>query len=385
MKFSFQSCIILFFASIIGFTACKKLDDEPSNIGRVTQISRLYISFSDYQASNSSLKNMIIVDPADTNNLDNIYQYLSPAKGGGPIIFSPDAKAVLQASATGAATQDTFIRYIPFNNDIYGIPGTSVNIGYTGFTNVKGVGFYTYAQQNGTSGSSPLPFLLAVSDKDTDRSMLYAIANPSGKGSNGGAKIIDKQINLGKVVPSSLTLIGSGNEKAVLVGFNNDGTNKGSGFAVYTGLKTELIDRAKDTIVISDNFRPVMKVYIKGKTGLGPVCYAINKKLLAVTAGKEVLFFKNPDEIFSGAGDKEISPDYVVGGTNTGLVEPWGIAIDDRLNEGKFFYVSDLTNKTISRFLLTDQGNASPEITAKKYGTLTPNYIFLDGRSTPQF
>ncbi|WP_333576184.1 hypothetical protein [Sphingobacterium sp.] len=385
MKFSFQSCIILFFASIIGFTACKKLDDEPSNIGRVTQISRLYISFSDYQASNSSLKNMIIVDPADTNNLDNIYQYLSPAKGGGPIIFSPDAKAVLQASATGAATQDTFIRYIPFNNDIYGIPGTSVNIGYTGFTNVKGVGFYTYAQQNGTSGSSPLPFLLAVSDKDTDRSMLYAIANPSGKGSNGGAKIIDKQINLGKVVPSSLTLIGSGNEKAVLVGFNNDGTNKGSGFAVYTGLKTELIDRAKDTIVISDNFRPVMKVYIKGKTGLGPVCYAINKKLLAVTAGKEVLFFKNPDEIFSGAGDKEISPDYVVGGTNTGLEEPWGIAIDDRLNEGKFFYVSDLTNKTISRFLLTDQGNASPEITAKKYGTLTPNYIFLDGRSTPQF
>ncbi|WON95457.1 hypothetical protein [Sphingobacterium sp. UGAL515B_05] len=385
MKFSFQSCIILFFASIIGFTACKKLDDEPSNIGRVTQISRLYISFSDYQASNSSLKNMMIVDPADTNNLDNIYQYLSPAKGGGPIIFSPDAKAVFQASATGAATQDTFIRYIPFNNDIYGIPGTSVNIGYTGFTNVKGLGFYTYAQQNGTSGSSTIPFLLAVSDKDTDRSMLYAIANPSGKGSNGGARIIDKQINLGKVVPSSLTLIGSGNEKAVLVGFNNDGTNKGSGFAVYTGLKTELIDRAKDTIVISDNFRPVMKVYIKGKTGLGPVCYAINKKLLAVTAGKEVLFFKNPDEIFSGAGDKEISPDYVVGGTNTGLEEPWGIAIDDRLNEGKFFYVSDLTNKTISRFLLTDQGNASPEITAKKYGTLTPNYIFLDGRSTPQF
>lgn len=385
MKFSFQSCIILFFASIIGFTACKKLDDEPSNIGRVTQISRLYISFSDYQASNSSLKNMMIVDPADTNNLDNIYQYLSPAKGGGPIIFSPDAKAVFQASATGAATQDTFIRYIPFNNDIYGIPGTSVNIGYTGFTNVKGLGFYTYAQQNGTSGSSTIPFLLAVSDKNTDRSILYAIANPSGKGSNGGARIIDKQINLGKVVPSSLTLIGSGNEKAVLVGFNNDGTNKGSGFAVYTGLKTELIDRAKDTIVISDNFRPVMKVYIKGKTGLGPVCYAINKKLLAVTAGKEVLFFKNPDEIFSGAGDKEISPDYVVGGTNTGLEEPWGIAIDDRLNEGKFFYVSDLTNKTISRFLLTDQGNASPEITAKKYGTLTPNYIFLDGRSTPQF
>lgn len=327
----------------------------------------------------------MIVDPADTNNLDNIYQYLSPAKGGGPIIFSPDAKAVFQASATGAATQDTFIRYIPFNNDIYGIPGTSVNIGYTGFTNVKGLGFYTYAQQNGTSGSSTIPFLLAVSDKNTDRSILYAIANPSGKGSNGGARIIDKQINLGKVVPSSLTLIGSGNEKAVLVGFNNDGTNKGSGFAVYTGLKTELIDRAKDTIVISDNFRPVMKVYIKGKTGLGPVCYAINKKLLAVTAGKEVLFFKNPDEIFSGAGDKEISPDYVVGGTNTGLEEPWGIAIDDRLNEGKFFYVSDLTNKTISRFRLTAQGNASPEITAKKYGTLTPNYIFLDGRSTPQF
>jgi hypothetical protein len=385
MKFSLQSFIIIFFASLIGFTSCKRLDDEPSNIGRVTQISRLYISFSDYQASNSSLKNMMIVDPADTNNLDNIYQYLSTAKGGGPIIFSPDAKAVFQASATGTATQDTFIRYIPFTNDIYGIPGTSTGIGYTGFTNVKGLGYYTYAQQNGTSGSATTAFLLAVSDKGADRSMLYAIAGPNGKGTAGGAKIIDKQINLGKVVPSSLTLIGSGNEKVVLVGFNDDGTDKGSGFAVYTGLKAELIDRAKDTIVKSESFSPSMKVYIKGKTGLGPVSYAINKQLLAVTAGKEVLFFKNPDEIFSGKGDKDISPDYVVGGTNTGLEEPWGVAIDDRLNEGKFFYVSDLTNKTVSRFLLTDQGNASPEIAAKKYGTLTPNYIFLDGRSSTNF
>lgn len=389
MKFSFQSCIILFFVSVIGFTSCKKLDDEPSNIGRVTQISRLYISFLDYDPNNSSLKNMMIVDPADTNNLDNIYQYLSPAKGGGPILFDASAQAIFQASITA---QDTFIQRIPFANDIYGIPGNAGAIGYRGFTNVKGLAYYTYAQQNGTSGSATIPFLLAVTNRGVGSSMFYAISTPSGKvGSKGGAPIIDKQINLGTIVPSSLTLVnnstGDNNQKIVVIGFNNEGAENKSGFAVYTNLKQQLIDQPRDTIVGVDGFSPVLKVYIKGKTKLGPVSYAPNKGLLAVTAGKEVLFFKDPTTLFSGTTEKNIDPDYVVSGANTGLEEPWGIAIDDRLNEGKFFYVSDLKNRTISRFPLTglSDGNLKPDIAAKTYGSLNPNYIFLDGRSTTNF
>lgn len=130
MKFSFQSFVILFFASIIGFTACKKLDDEPQRT-EATLISRLYVSFLDYDQNNSALKNMMIIDPADTTNLDNIYQYLSPAKGGGPILFDAAARAIFQASVTA---QDTFLQVIPFANEIYGIPGNAGAIGYTGFT-----------------------------------------------------------------------------------------------------------------------------------------------------------------------------------------------------------------------------------------------------------
>jgi len=386
MKFSFQSCIILFFASVIGFTSCKKLDDEPSNIGRVTQISRLYISFLDYDPNNTSLKNMMIVDPADTNNLDNIYQYLSPAKGGGPILFDANAKAVFQASITA---QDTFLQVIPFANDLYGIPGNAGQIGYRGFTNVKGLAYYTYAQQNGTSGSATIPFLLAVTTNGSNSSMLYGVSTPSGKtGSKGGSPIIDKQISLGNMVASSLTLLNTDdkNEKLVLVGFDSDDTKSGSGFAVYSTLKQQLIDKARDTIVNSDNFKPMMRVYIKGKTKLGPVSYAPNKGLLAVTSGTEILFFKDPKTLFSGATDKtNVEPDYVVSGANTGLLRPWGVAIDDRLDEGKFFYVSDLTNHTISRFPLLGEGDIKPDIAAKTYGSLNPNYIFLDGRSATDF
>jgi len=389
MKFSFQSCIILFVASVIGFTSCKKLDDEPVRTG-ATLISRLYVSFSDYDQNNSALKNMMIIDPADTTNLDNIYQYLSPAKGGGPILFDAAARAIFQASVTA---QDTFLQVIPFANEIYGIPGNAGAIGYTGFTNVRGLAYYTYAQQNGNSGSVTTPFLLAVTDRGVDRSMLYAISTPSGKvGSKGGAPIIDKQINLGKVVPTSLTLLNSSNndnnEKLVLIGFNNDGSSNGSGFVVYSTLRQQLIDQARDTIVSFDKFTPMMKVYIKGKTGLGSVSYAPKKNLLAVTSGSEVLFFKDPKTLFSGATDKtNVEADYVVGGANTGLVKPWGIAIDDRTEQGKFFYVSDLTNRTISRFPLVglSEGNVKPDIAAKTYGSLTPNYIFLDAREANVF
>lgn len=386
MKFSFQSCIILFFASIIGFTACKKLDDEPDNSERVTQISRLYVSFLDYDPNNSSLKNMMIVDPADTNNLDNIYQYLSPAKGGGPIFFDARAHAIFQASVTA---QDTFLQVIPFANDIYGIPGPSGAIGYRGFTNVKGLSYYAFSQQSSATSATTIPFLLAVTTSGSGTSMLYGVSSPSGKvGSKGGAPIIDKQISLGNMVASSLTLLNTDdkNEKLVLVGFDSDGTNNGSGFAVYSALKQQLIDKARDTIVNSDNFKPMMRVYIKGKTKLGPVSYAPNKGLLAVTSGTEVLFFKDPKTLFSGTTDKkDVAPDYVIGGASTGLARPWGVAIDDRVNEGKFFYVSDLTNHTISRFPLVGEGDIKPDIAAKTYGSLNPNYIFLDGRSATNF
>jgi len=384
MKFSFQTCVIVLFASLIGVASCKKLDDEP-DVGEVSLVSRLYISFRDYQPNSSSIKNLFIVDPADTNNLDNIYQYLSPTKGGGAVIFDPNAKAIFQASE-GSIAQDTFIQRISLDNDAYGIPGNASALGYTGFRNVRGLAYYTYAQQVGNTGSSVTNFLLAA----TGGNMLYAVSRPEGKGgSTGGSKIIDKQISLGKIVPTSLTLLQGNtadkNDKLLLVGFESDGTSKGNGFAVFTLLKQELIDRPRDTIVAESRFVPTLKVYVQGKTGLGAVSYAPNKKLFAVaTTEKEVLFFRNPKELFTGTGEKTVRPDYVIGGSATGLEEPTGVAIDDRIENGKFLYISDTKNRKISRFKLEDQGNTAPELT-KTYGTMTPNYIFLDARERPNF
>ncbi|MCS4228293.1 hypothetical protein [Sphingobacterium sp. BIGb0165] len=380
MKFSFQTCVIVLFASLIGVASCKKLDDEPEK-GLPTLISRLYISFSDYR-TNNSIKNLMIVDPADTNTLDNTVQYLSPTRGGGPVLFDPNATSIFQASS-GAVTQDTFIQRIPLD-DIYGNPGNASQLGFTGFRNVRGLAYYTYAQQNGTGGSAVTNFLLAA----TGGNMLYAISRPEGKGGAGGSKIIDKQISLGDIEPASLTLLQGNpadkNEKWVLIGFNDEAKNR-IGFAVYKGLKQELIDRARDTIINKDRFEPALTVYVEGKKDLRAVSYAPNKKLFAVTAGQEVLFFRNPDALFSESGNKPIVPDYVVAGSKTGFDIPQGIAIDDRVKSGKFFYVSDYGSKKVLRFNLTDQGgDIEPELT-KEYGTLTPNYIFLDAREATNF
>ncbi|MDF2518089.1 MAG: hypothetical protein K0R59_3385 [Sphingobacterium sp.] len=380
MKFSFQTCVIVLFASLIGVASCKKLDDEPEK-GLPTLISRLYISFWDYR-TNNSIQNLMIVDPADTNTLDNTFQYLSPARGGGPVIFDPNATSVFQASEGGVA-QDTFIQRVPLD-DIYGKPGDASQLGFRGFRNVRGLAYYTYAQQTGTGGSAVTNFLLAA----TSGKMLYAISRPEGKGGAGGSKIIDKQISLGDIEPVSLNLLQGNsadkNEKWVLIGFNDETKNR-IGFAVYKGLKEELIDRPGDTIINKDRFEPALTVYVEGKTDLRAVSYAPNKKLFAITAGREVLFFKNPDALFSGSGNKPIAPDYVVAGTKTGFDRPQGIAIDDRVENGKFFYVSDYNTKKILRFNLTDQGgDIVPELT-KEYGTLTPNYIFLDARERTDF
>ena len=381
MKFSFQTCVIVLFASLIGVASCKKLDDEPEK-GRPTLISRLYISFSDYR-TNNSIKNLMIVDPADTNTLNNTVQYLSPAKGGGPVLFDPNATSIFQASS-GTVTQDTFIQRIPLD-DIYGNPGDASKLGFTGFRNVVGLGYYTYAQQNGTGGSAVTNFLLAA----TGGNMLYAISRPEGKGGAGGSKIIDKQISLGDIEPASLTLLQGNpadkNEKWVLIGFNDEAKNR-IGFAVYKGLKQELIDRARDTIINKDRFEPALTVYVEGKKDLRAVSYAPNRKLFAVATGEgeEVLFFRNPTELFNGTGDKIIRPDYVIGGSATGLQEPAGVAIDDRIENGKFLYISDAKSRKISRFKLTDEGNVAPELT-KVYGTLIPNYIFLDAREATNF
>lgn len=397
MKFSFQSYVVLFFISLLGFASCKKLDDEPAR--EATLISRLYVSFLEYDGSGeSSIKNLMIVDPADTNDMSNIYQYLSPAKGGGPIIFDPRIKAIFQGSAGDNALQDTFIRMIPFQSDAYGIPGTAGNIGYRGFSNVRGLAYYIYSQSTGTGGTAAnTEFILAATNNGTN-STLYAISSPSGKvGSRGGAKIVDKQINLGNIRPTSMALINgtSDNDKLLVIGFNQEGSEQKPGFAIYKGLMQELIERPRDTIVAANRFQPAMKLYVKGKSNLGAISYAPQRKLFAVTAysgtasnpsAGEVLFFNDPDNLFKpdGTAERDITADRVVGGVQTGLVQPQSVAIDDRNEEGKFFYVSDRNTRKISRFPLNAEGNVSPDI-APTFGNLTPNYIFLDARSANNF
>lgn len=391
MKFSFQQVAIVLFFSLVGFYSCKKLDDEPVRTD-ITAISRLYVSFANYQdGGESTIKNLMIIDPADTVDLSSSFQYLSPAKGGGPILFNPLARAMFQASANDNILQDTFIRVIPFQNELYGTPGISGNLGYTGFRGVKGLAYYNYSQATGTgTPSSNTAFMLAATNNGNNSS-LYAVSSPSGKaGSKGGAKIIDKQINLGGILPSSMTLLegNGGNEKHLLIAFNSDGTGNGSGFALYTTLKQELIDRPRDTIVNATQFAPALKVYVRGKSNFGSLCYAPNRKLLAITAYSgsgqnavgEVLFFRDPDNIFKAGAQASntISADYVVGGTETGLVQPQSVAIDDRIKAGKYFYVSDQYTKKISRFEISAEGNVKPNL-APTYN-LTPNYIYLDAR-----
>src|SRR5699024_11306964 len=108
----FLACLITISLFI---SSCVREDDEP--IVPENSITRLYISYSDYQ-SNEDLdpyENVVIIDPADREDLFSVnLKHTSEARGGAALHFSPFAKRLLDRKSTRLNSSHVSISYAVF-------------------------------------------------------------------------------------------------------------------------------------------------------------------------------------------------------------------------------------------------------------------------------
>src|SRR5699024_2516414 len=139
----FLACLITISLFI---SSCVREDDEP--IVPENSITRLYISYSDYQ-SNEDLdpyENVVIIDPADREDLFSVnLKHTSEARGGAALHFSPFAKRLFQSSINTPGRPDTAIYIMSVGNT--GVLANSDKGGgkilNSKLTSVKGIFYYS--------------------------------------------------------------------------------------------------------------------------------------------------------------------------------------------------------------------------------------------------
>lgn len=354
-------------ALLLGAISCQRDDDEPP-VREEKEISRLYVSTSDYQAgASTNFYNVYIVDSVDKENIvDSIYPFQSAAKGGRTIHFAPSGSVVFQASMNTAGTNDTTIHVMRVNKQ--GGLSQTARISNRRYDNVRGL-FYTVANNN--SGTVTESYLLAANKSNIDQfGNLFVFRNPS---SAGNYRVPSFRIPL-QFIPWGVTVY---DKDVFMVKTGTDG-----GIVVYKGLTQTLLDKA-DTLL---NISPSYTLTVKGSQNLRGISYSRVKDILVMTdysivgnvvSGGRILIFEN---FSSHVESKDITPSRIIEGPNTKLIQPMDVAIDSREN-GIYIYVADPGEgaKRVFRYAISDNGDVVPNAEISIPGR-TPESISLDAR-----
>src|SRR5699024_6627883 len=104
---NYYSLVWLFLS--VTFLSCHRDDDEP--IQSRNAISRLYVSYSDYQPNEDEkpYDNVQIIEPSDQESFVLGLKHVSEAKGGAGIHFFPYTGMVFQSEKIDPSAQDTMI------------------------------------------------------------------------------------------------------------------------------------------------------------------------------------------------------------------------------------------------------------------------------------
>jgi hypothetical protein len=361
---------ILFFylipALLISVIACQRDDDEPPS-REIKDISRLYISTSDYQiGASENLNNIYVIDQADEDSfpsVDSLYSYNSGAKGARTIHFAPNGGMIFQSSLNTPGTNDTSI-YV-MNVNIRGDISSRGKISNRRFDNIRGL-YYTVVNV-GVSLSNDYLLATNKSNRDANGNM-YVFLRPQ---NSGAFRVPSFRLPL-NFVPWALTVY----EKDVFV--VKTGTE--GGVEVYKDLTQKFID-SQDTLL---NVNPTFSLTVNGSRNLRGISYSRIKDILVMTdysingnviEDGRILIFEN---FSSNTTTKEISPTRVIKGLTTKLKQPIDVAIDTR-DGGKYIYVADPGAKSVFRYLISDEGDVAPNASLDFNGK-TPESISLDTR-----
>ncbi|MCI0921710.1 hypothetical protein [Sphingobacterium rhinopitheci] len=365
--------LFLIVLSIVScFFACVRDDDEPTVTSKA--ISRLYVSTSDYDGSSgNNYNNVFVISPADSSvfppaNIDSIYAFTSSARGGRFIHYTPFSNGLIfQGSQNSPVYIDTAVQMMTVSNT--GVLRNTGKLGNRNFNNVKGLG-YTIVN----SGTLSENFLLML-----NADSLSVIDKPTSKGSS---RIVNPRFHmLLDYNPWGINI----SERDVFVSsFAN--VNKPSatnGIVVYKNLTSKFVENRADSI-LKDYAR--FDLTIAGAKNVRGLSYSKANDILVVTdyegegnssKGRVMIFTKFSQYTSSGI----ITPDRII--TSAGLKQPLDVAIDTRV-DGKFIYVADPIAKLVFRFLITDEGDVTPNQQINLFGR-SPVSLSLDSRAPTVF
>lgn len=352
--------------AIVSIAACQRDDNEPTRIRK--PISRLYVSTSDYEANSTTGKrNVFVIAPADSNTftLGGQSGFLSAAKGGSTIHYSPFARSIFQSSMNNPAYIDTAIHMMSVSDK--GVIAHVRSVGNRRFNNIKGLWYYVYNRPGGAVGVSD-NYLLMTNVADTVN--LFVIDQPLNKGNFAKPKyelMLEYTPWAIQMDSADLLLSRTGPDGGVVV-YKNLAANFGRDTILTIKPSYEL------TIAGANNVRGLS--YSRADDVLVLTDYIITGTTIAVGTGR-ILIFENFSKNSSTA---TIVPTRIITGANSKLQQPIDVAIDSR-KDGRYIYVADAgpQTKKIFRFKMADEGDVAPDQSTDVIGN-TPQSISLDAR-----
>ena len=347
----FYSLLLLFIAVTI--SSCERDDKEP----QVSKsISRLYISYSDYQPDlqQPKIENIVIISNADTTEFGKFkIGTLSASQGGSYIYFHPSAQTVFHASINRTVI-DTVIN--------------SMKVGETG--QLSGFGRILSGRLKNIRSLVFHPGMdkLYAVNFSSNTSDIFVFDKP--RGINRFVKT-SQRFTLSNALPAwDLAIVASN--------LYTSRTGNNGGVDIFENLITQ-----RDSIVPSVN--PTRSLTVQGSSNIRGMSIDTVNNVMAMTdfvinpgvdtVGR-ILIFENFSELTKTTGN--ITPSRIITGSSTLLKQPVDVDLDFRAGS-KYLYVADPASKAVYRFLKTANGNEAPDAVFKN-GNLTPVSICLDAR-----
>ena len=337
-----KNLLVYIYPVLLGvlLTSCQRDDDEPLKVTR--EISRLYVSTSDYQAnSNTNFHNVWAIDPVDSNDfpeISKIYKFTSAALGGNTIHYSPVSNGLLfQSSVNSPVFRDTAIQVMTISR--LGVITNSGLIGNRMYDKVRGM-HYTVV----VDGMVSQDFLLAVNVADTVN--LFAFDKPrNNRGFTKPRFRMELDFNPWAILVNGYDLMMSKAE--------SDG-----GIVVYKDYTKKLLNEVDTVIQVAKSF----ELNIAGAHNIRGMSYSKAKDILVLTdyvgegvatEGRILVI----EKFSTFSTNAEITPSRII--KSSKLVQPLDVAIDPR-PEGKFLYVADPVARRVFRFSIDDDGLVNP-------------------------
>ncbi len=341
----------LVLGTLLAFGSCMRNDDEPITPQR--PISRLYVSFESYRSSDTEdpIPNIAVIDPADTTVMADPFNYISNAMGGMGIHFNPFASRVFQAGRL-----DTTIHVMSVNN--LGQLGTSGSIGNGLLREMRGIAYHFPSQ------------LLYVAN-NVSPTRIFGFYQPMNRN---GYTVPAKDLRLGDAMrPWEVVLWND----SLLVS-NSAGQN--GGFSLYANPS-----RADS---VETNFTAISTVQIVGATSIRGMAFVDSLDVMVLAdygtegAADGRVYIIEGVKAHLAQASATVTPTRTISGSQTGFSGPIDVAIDPRA-EKRLIYVADRTNRTVSRFNLSDNGNVAPQALIT-FDNRAPFSLFLDARGAGQ-